>query len=150
MTTARWQTSEDPQAMIRWIAGRGGGGDGLWEFTIACLLRVYDDLPGEEFRRVVGHFRQVGAPGVDDLLGEAAQVLGKLERRARRCDDDVGLARLDRQVGLGATVFALEFQAPEEAAADVSRRLLEWAEQPGAERRSQAETLRRLFREVAD
>jgi hypothetical protein len=136
--------------MIHWLAGRGGSGDGLWEFTIACLLRVYDDLPGDEFRRVVRHFQQVGASGVDDLLGEAGRALNKLERRARRCDDDTELMRLNQRIGLGAMVFALEFQAPEEAAADISKRLLESAPRPEAERRLQADTLRRLFSEAAD
>lgn len=124
MTSAQWQTSDDPQAMIRCVATRGGSGERLWEFTIACLLRVYDDLPGDEFRRVVRHFRQVGASGVDDLLGDARRGLSKLERRARRCDDDTELMRLNTQIGLGTMVFALDFQAPEEAATDISKQLL--------------------------
>ena len=150
MTSAQWQTSDDPQAMIRWIASRGGSGDGLWEFTVACLLRVYDDLPGDEFRRVVRHFEQVGASDVDDLLAEAGHALRKLERRARRCDDDSELLRLNRQIGLGTMVFALDFQAPEEAAADISKQLLDWASRPEAERRLQTDALRRLVGEAAD
>jgi hypothetical protein len=60
MTPEQWRLCDDPRAMIRWLAGRGGAGDVLWGFTIACLLRVYDELPGEMFRRVVRHFQEVG------------------------------------------------------------------------------------------
>jgi hypothetical protein len=145
MTPVQWQSSEDPQAMIRWLADREGSAERLWDFTTECLLRVYDDLPGDDFRRVVRHFQEVGVSGIDDLLVEARRATHQLERRARRCDDDAALALLNAQIGLGSMVFALEFHAPEEAAADVSRRLLEWAPQPEAERRLQAETLRTLF-----
>jgi hypothetical protein len=148
LTPPQWQTSDDPQAMIRGLAGRGSDDERLWDFTIACLRRVFAELPGDEFRRVVRHFEQVGVAGVDDLLGEAGRILAEMKRRARRCSDDAELMRLNAQIGRGAMVFALEFQAPEEAALDVSRRLLEWAPQAAAERHLQAEALRRLFPEA--
>jgi hypothetical protein len=145
VTAAEWKPSDDPQAMIRWLTQRGGAFEGLWDFTETCLLRVYDDLPGDEFRRVVRYFQEVGVTGIDDHLDDAGRTLDKLKRRAKRCDDDAELARLNAMIGYGSMVFALEFQAPEEAAADISRHLMDWATDPAAERRVQADTLRTLF-----
>ena len=130
--------------MIESLAQRDGFSDVLWDFTADCLDRVYDELPGEPFRRVVRHFRKVGVSDLDDLLGGAGQALDKLRRRAARCEDDGELARLNFQIGRGEMVFVLERRAPEEAAADISRRLIEWAADEAAERARQADVLRRL------
>ena len=149
MSPEAWQTSTDPLAMIRWLADRDGFADVLWDFTAECLNGVYDELPGESFRRVVRHFREVGVADLDDLLHDADAALRKLRRRAARCDDDAELARLNVAIGRGEMVFALERRAPEEVAADISRRLIEWASDPSAERVRQAGVLRRLV-EAAD
>src|SRR3954463_7659493 len=100
MTAAEWQASADPAAMIRWLEERGYNGP-LWEFTIACCRRVWDDLPGDAFRRVVEHFEQVGVHDIDAVLSEAYRALGKLERRFQKADDDAEQARLSRRIGFG-------------------------------------------------
>jgi hypothetical protein len=71
---------------------------------------------------------------MDDLLEEAGRELRKLERRAAKCNDDAELMRLNRQIGAGVMVFALEFQDPKEAAIDVSDRLIAWADRSAGER----------------
>src|SRR2546423_1301550 len=54
MTTAEWQASADAPAMIDWLEKQGYAAP-LWEFATACCRRVWDELPGDAFRRRVWH-----------------------------------------------------------------------------------------------
>lgn len=142
MTAAEWQQSADPMAMIGWLSRQGYVGP-LWEFTIECCRRVWDELPDDAFRRVVKHAEQVGTHGIDDLLGEAYQALDRLERRFRKADDSEQ-PRLSRRIGFGRMVFAFEHQDGAGAAGSISRDLVEWAGDEDAERQAQAALLRQL------
>lgn len=142
MTAAEWQQCGDPSAIIDWLSKQGYV-EFLWEFTIRCCRRVWDELPGDAFRRVVEHAEQVGTHGIDDLLAEAHQALDKLERRFRKADD-AEQPRLSRRIGFGRMVLAFDQQDGAGAAAAISTDLLEWADDADAERRAQADLLRQL------
>jgi hypothetical protein len=129
--------------MIRWL-GRQGYAEPLWEFTIACCRRIRDELPGDPFRQVIEHAERIGTRDIDEVLAEASQALDKLEWKFRKATSDAEQARLSRQIGLARTVFAFEHQDGGEAAEAISRDLVDWADDPDAERRVQANLLRQL------
>jgi hypothetical protein len=143
MTAAEWQASADPVAMIRWLEQQGYIGP-LWEFTVVCCRRVWDDLPGDAFRRVVEHFEQIGVHDIDEVLAGAYQALDKLERRFHKASDHAEQSRLSRCIGFGRMVFAFEHQGGAEAAQSISAEFAEWADDADAERRGQADLLRQL------
>jgi hypothetical protein len=143
MTEAKWHASTDPVAMIRWLEKQGYH-SALWEFTIACCRRIWGELPGDAFRRVVEHVEQMGIRDVDDRLAEATQVLDKLERRFRKAIDTAEQAQLNRQLGFGRMVFAFDHQDGAGAARSISSDLVDWADDPEAERRVQSDLLRQL------
>ena len=147
MTAAEWRASADPATMIRWLS-RQGGFESLWDFVIGCSVRIRDRLPGPAFRRVLDLGAQVGRgvtwSAVDDALAEASDALDQLERKLRGPEQPAERQRLNREIGYGRAVFAFEFQDSEEAAAYISNHLLEWSPDPAAERREQADLLRRL------
>ncbi len=143
MTAAEWQASIDPPAMIDWLEEQGYVNP-LWEFTVACCRRVWDKLPGDNFRRVVEHFERIGMHDIDDALAGALQALDKLERRFSRADD-AEQVRLSRRIGFGRMVFAFEHQDAAGAAGSISRDLVEWADDADAERQTQAALLRAEF-----
>jgi hypothetical protein len=143
MTAAEWQASAEPLAMIGWLAAQGHG-EPLWQFTVRCCRRIWDDLPGDVFRRVVEHAERVGTRYIDDELAEVTRSLERLERQSRRATDDDEQMRLNRQIGFGRMVLACEHQDGAETAESIRRDLLEWAEDPEAERRTQADLLRQL------
>jgi hypothetical protein len=142
MTAAEWQASADPAAMIRRLEEQGYTGP-LWAFTLACCRRVWDELPGDVFRRVVRHFEQIGVHDIDDALSEAHQALEKLERRLRKADD-AEQQRLSRRIGFGRMVLAFEHQDAAGAARSISNDLAEWADNAEAEWQAQADLLRQL------
>ncbi len=142
MTAAEWRASADPAAMIDWLEEQGHV-EPLWEFTIACCRRVWDEWPGDAFRRVVEHAERVGVHDIDDALAEASQALDKLEHRFRKAGD-AEQVRLSRRIGFGRMVLAFEHQDGAEAARSISGDLMEWADDPDAERRAQASLLRQL------
>jgi len=143
MTEADWRNASDPAGMIRWLEKQGFV-EQLWEFTLACCRRVWDELPGDAFRRVVEHAEQIGVSGVDDLIAEAHQALDKLERKLRKASSDTKQAQLNRQIGFGRMVLAFEYQVGAEAARSISNDLLEWADNPEFEQQEQAALLRKL------
>ncbi len=143
MNESEWDESCDPRAMIRWLETQGYS-DALWDFTIACCRRLWDDLPGESFRRVVEHFEQLGIRDIEGPLSEASQSLDKLERRLRESTSAGEQTRLNREVGLGRMVFAFEYQDAVEAARSISDDQFAWADDPMEERQFQAALLRRL------
>lgn len=143
MTTWQWRESSDPVAMIRWLGSRGRA-DALWEFTIACCRRVWDQLPGDAFRRVVEHAERIGVHDIDESLAGASQALHKLERQFRKAGDADEQRRLNRRIGLGRMVFAFDYQDAKEAAESISGDLVEWSNGPDEERRVQADLLRQL------
>ena len=142
MTAAEWQASADPPAMIDWLNKQGYVGP-LWEFAIACCRRVWDELPGDPFRRVVEHAERIGSHDIDEALAGAYQALERLERRFHKADD-AEQARLSRRIGFGRMVFAFDHQDGEGAAASISGDLVAWADDADAERRAQADLLRQL------
>jgi hypothetical protein len=142
MTAAEWQASDDPPAMIRWLAEQGYFGP-LWQFTIASCRRVWDDLPGNAFRGVVEHFEQIGVHDIDDALSEAYRALDNLKCWFRKAED-AEQDRLSRRIGFGRMVFAFEHQDAAGAARSISSDLVEWADDAASERRVQAELLRQL------
>jgi hypothetical protein len=143
MTIEEWKVSADPLAMIHWLEEQGYS-EALWDFTIACCRRIWNDLPGEAFRQVVEHAEQIGTRDIDDKLAEASRSLKRLERRFQRASDDAEQARLSRQIGFGRTVLAFEHQDAAGSARSICRDLLDWAGDPDAEAAVQAEDLRRL------
>jgi hypothetical protein len=142
MTPADWQASVEPAAMIHWLEEQGYRGP-LWEFTITCCRRVWEELPGNAFRRVVEHFEQVGVHDIDSVLSEAHHALDKLERRFHKADD-VGQSQLSRRIGFGRMVFAFEDQDAASAARSISHDLAEWANDQVVEHQAQAHVLRQL------
>jgi hypothetical protein len=143
MTEAEWQSSSDPAAMIDWLSQQGYVA-ALWQFATDCCRRVWDDLPSDVFRRVVVHAETVGAHDIDDVLGDARQALEKLERRFHKVDDEEEQARLSRRIGYGRLVFAFDDQDSAGVAGSISNDLLEWAEDPETEQRTQADLLRTI------
>jgi hypothetical protein len=143
MTEPEWRASVAPPAMIRWLEEMGHD-DELWEFTVTCCRRVWDDLPGETFRRVVEHFEQIGVRDIEDSLAEASQSLDKLERRIRGTAGAVEQTRLSRKIGFGRMVLAFEHQDAAGAANSISGDLIAWADDADEERRLQAELLRQM------
>lgn len=143
MTALEWQTSADPPTMIGWL-DRQGYVEPLWQFTIACCHRIWDDLPGDAFRRVVEHAERIGVRDLDNTLAEASEALDKLERRFHKATDEDKQARLSRQIGFARMVFAFEHQDGAGAAESISGELVEWADDADAERCVQAELLRQL------
>src|SRR4051812_36299273 len=113
MTEAEWRTATDPQRMIRWLSHQGQT-DALWDFTVACCRRIWDQLPGESFQRVVERAEQVGRgfarwEMVEDDLHEAYQALDRLERKLLKAKEGAEQDRLNRAIGYGRAVFAFEF-----------------------------------------
>ena len=143
MTAAEWQTSGDPRAMIGWLAAQGDT-EPLWQFAIRCCRRIWGDLPGDAFRQVVAHAERVGTRDIDNELAAVSRSLERLERQFRSATDDDEQTRLSRQIAFGRMVLAFEHQDGAGAAESISRDLLAWAEDPDAERRTQADLLRQL------
>lgn len=143
MTEAEWRTSVEPRVMIRWLDQQGYT-DALWDFALACCRRVWHELPGESFRRVVEHFEQLGVTDIEEPLAEASQSLDRLERRLRGTDSDAEQTRLNRKIAFGRMVLAFDYQVAAEAAVSISDDQLAWADDPDEERRQQADLLRQL------
>lgn len=143
MRMKEWQSSADPLAMIRWLE-RQGYGDALWDFTIGCCRRIWDELPGDSFRRVVTHFEQIGSHDIDEVLHEASRSLERLERRFSKSDDEHEQTQLSRGIGLGRMVFAFEAQHGAAAARSISSDMVDWADDAGLEFERQANLLREI------
>jgi hypothetical protein len=110
MTTLEWQTSSDPQVMLRWLS-RQGYMDALWLFTIASTRRFLGDSPMPKFIKVVDLAEQAGHGQaswkmVDEALlaqvrdfGHKSRDFGRLSERKsfggkarfaeRRCSEDL-------------------------------------------------------------
>jgi hypothetical protein len=144
MSLEDWLTSADPKRMIDWLEAQGYG-PRLWDFAIACCRRMWSELPGESFRRVVEHVEEVGIRDAEDPLHEASQALEKLERRLRIATCSSDQSKLNRQIGLANMVLAaFDQQDGASAAGSISGDLLAWAEDGTAEVRLQAASLRDL------
>lgn len=143
MTPAEWQTAQDPSAMIQWLAEQGYHNE-LWDFTVACCRRVWDQLPGEAFRGVVEHFERVGVHDIDDAIADAMLALEKLERRYEKASDDTERARLNRKIGFGRMVTSFDYQDGAAAADAVSEDIVDWSNDAETERREQSSQLRAL------
>jgi hypothetical protein len=129
--------------MIGWLEKQGCT-DALWDFTIACCRRVWHDLPGESFRRVVEHFEQLGRHDIEEPLAEASRSLDRLEGRLRKTASVAEQTRLNRKIGYGRIVLAFDYQDAAEAALSTSDDQIAWADDPDGERRHQADLLRQL------
>lgn len=143
MTRAEWLASDDPAAMINWLENKGHG-EKLWDFTIACCRRIWNELPGDAFRRLVEHVERIGTRDVEEPLAEVWQALDKLERRLRKAADP---DKLNRQIGFGRMTLAFEQQDGASAARSISQDLIDWAKDVTEEKGIQAEVLRRLAAE---
>jgi hypothetical protein len=144
MSSDEWHASIDPKRMIDWLSAQGYS-PRLWDFATDCCRRNWAELPDEALQRVVEHFERVGMRGIDDLLHEADETLGKLARRLGSATASNKGAALSRRIGYGAIVVnAFGCQDGASAARVVSRGLLEWAPDPEVEARLQADALRRL------
>jgi hypothetical protein len=102
VTTLDWRQSSAPQPMLDWLAKQGRDGE-LFDFTLACFHRIWDELPGEVFRRVVKHAERVGMRDIDDVLDDARRALDKLNRVFHEAGD-LDQTRLSRQIGFGQMV----------------------------------------------
>jgi hypothetical protein len=144
MSLADWLTSTDPRRMIDWLEAQGYG-PLLWDFAIACCRRIWEELPGDPFRRVVEHVEEVGIRDVEDSLHEASESLDKLERRLRKATSSSEESRLNRQIGYANMVLAaFDQQDGASAARSISGDLSAWAEDGTAEAQLQAASLRDL------
>lgn len=144
MSLEDWLTSADPRRMIDWLEAQGYG-PLLWDFAIVCCRRMWNELPGESFRRVVEHVEQIGIRDVEDPLHAASEALDKLERRLRKATSSRDQSKLNRQIGYANMVLvAFDQQDGASAAGTISGDLLAWAEDGTAEARLQAASLRDL------
>jgi hypothetical protein len=144
MSLEDWLTSADPMRMIDWLEAQGYG-TLLWDFAIACCRRIWNELPGESFRRLVEHVEQVGIRDVDDPLHQAMEALDKVERRLRKATSSSEESRLNRQIGYANMVLAaFDQQDGASAARSISEDLSAWAEDRTTEAQLQAASLRDL------
>jgi hypothetical protein len=144
MSSEEWQATTEPMRMINWLSAQGYG-PLLWDFATDCCRRNWAELPDDSLRLVVEHFEQVGVRGIDDRLHDADCALAKLARRLGKAKTPGEEAILNRRIGYGGVVLT-GFGAHDGASAArvISRGFLEWAAEPEAEARLQAESLRRL------
>jgi hypothetical protein len=144
VTDREWNNCADPQAMMHWLDAQGYH-DALWAFAAAGCRRLWDDLPGPEFRKVVVLAEQIGCglatwAMIDDALLAAAGALERLERKCRAA----GVEQWNRRLVAADAVFVFGFQDALAAAGSISRHFLEVLTDPASERLAQAELLRRL------
>jgi hypothetical protein len=141
VTEEEWQSSHDPGPMIEYVEDEGCYLE-FEDFFMACFDGIRGEIHAREVLDVV--YSPIGE--VDELLHDARITLETLSEHMLGLEqNDAKWHALARELRFSNAVFAREYQDFGEANRYLSEYLIEIADDPDEEARTQADLLRTVF-----